>query len=426
MIEDGHHTFETLHGRVFSGASCTGQYYIKSYMVGNNCSLLGGNDAIWAFADLSLRTPCTAGEGALGVMATRMMANRLMDMSACGMGEEGVCGSRLVFTVAAAEAGTRLDRFLAGNVAAAGETLSRTRLQTLIGAGRVAVDAAAATDAGGKVREGQRISLDIPAALPAEPQGESLPLAVVYEDEHLIVIDKPAGLVVHPAAGHPAGTLVNALIAHCGESLSGIGGVRRPGIVHRLDKNTSGLLVAAKSDAAHSGLTALFADHGHSLPLRREYLAFLWAAPDRAAGAVDAPLGRHATSRQKQAVVRAERGRWAVTHWRRLESFGSDRDGAPLASLVACRLETGRTHQIRVHMAHIGHPVLGDPVYATGFKTKAAALPAGPREAVESLGRQALHAAILGFTHPVTGHELCFESPLPVDLAHLHAHLKQA
>jgi 23S rRNA pseudouridine1911/1915/1917 synthase len=355
-----------------------------------------------------------------------MMANQLMDVFDHGVEEEGVCGSRLVFTVPAAEAGTRLDRFLAENVSTAGEALSRTRLKALIGAGRVAVDAVAVKDASGKVREGQRISLDIPAPLPAEPQGESLPLAIVYEDEHLIIIDKPAGLVVHPAAGHATGTLVNALIAHCGASLSGIGGVRRPGIVHRLDKNTSGLLVAAKSDAAHRRLTSLFADHGHSLPLRREYLAFVWAAPDRPAGTVDAPLGRHATSREKQAIVRGERGRWAVTHWRRLETFGKDRDGAPLASLVACRLETGRTHQIRVHMAHIGHPVLGDPVYGSGFKTKAAALPAGPRAAVGSLGRQALHAALLGFTHPVTGHELCFESPLPADLANLHAHLKQA
>jgi 23S rRNA pseudouridine1911/1915/1917 synthase len=355
-----------------------------------------------------------------------MMANQLMDMSDDGVEEEGVCASRLVFTVAAAAAGTRLDRFLTENVGAAGEALSRTRLKALIGAGRVAIDTVAVKDASGKVREGQRVSVDIPAPLPAEPQGESLPLAIVYEDEHLIIVDKPAGLVVHPAAGHATGTLVNALIAHCGASLSGIGGVRRPGIVHRLDKNTSGLLVAAKSDAAHSGLAALFADHGHSLSLRREYLAFVWTAPDRPAGAVDAPLGRHATSREKQAIVRGEHGRWAVTHWRRLETFGKDRAGAPLASLMACRLETGRTHQIRVHMAHIGHPVLGDPVYGAGFKTKAAALPAAARDAVESLGRQALHAALLGFTHPVTGHELCFESALPPDLANLYAHLKQA
>ncbi|HWG04472.1 MAG TPA: RluA family pseudouridine synthase [Beijerinckiaceae bacterium] len=325
----------------------------------------------------------------------------------------------LAFTVADCEAATRLDRFLADKAAQTGESLSRTRLKALIEEGRVSLDGTAATDAGTKLRAGQRIVLVVPAPQQAEPRGEAMPLAVVFEDEHLIVIDKPAGLVVHPAAGHASGTLVNALIAHCGASLSGIGGVKRPGIVHRLDKDTSGLLVAAKTDAAHAGLTALFADHGRNLSLLREYRAFVWGAPDSAAGTVDAPLGRHPTNRERQTIVRGTRGRWAVTHWRREESFGKDRSGAPLASNLACRLETGRTHQIRVHMAHLGHPLLGDRLYGAGFKTKALALSHGTRQAVESLERQALHAATLGFTHPVTRQELCFESPLPADLAAL-------
>jgi 23S rRNA pseudouridine1911/1915/1917 synthase len=240
----------------------------------------------------------------------------------------------------------------------------------------------------------------------------------VFEDEHLLVVDKPAGLVVHPAHGHETGTLVNALIAHCGASLSGIGGVRKPGIVHRIDKDTSGLLVVAKTDAAHKGLSRLFEDHGRTLNLVREYLAFVWGAPERRHGMIEAPIGRHATQREKMAVVSPERGREAVTHWELLESFG-------VASLVACRLETGRTHQIRVHMAHIGHPLIGDATYGAGFKTKAALLSPSAREAVEALGRQALHAATLGFEHPITGEELMFESAPPEDLQRLESALSQ-
>ena len=225
--------------------------------------------------------------------------------------------------------------------------------------------------------------------------GEDLPLAVVFEDEHLIVIDKPAGLVVHPAPGHAAGTLVNALIRHCGASLSGVGGVRRPGIVHRLDKDTSGLLVAAKTDAAHRGLAGLFADHGRTGSLEREYLALVWGRFDAAAGKIAAPIGRDPRHREKMAVAAEERGRHATTHWRLMEAFGP-------ASLVACRLETGRTHQIRVHMASIGHPLLGDSVYGAGFNTKAARLSEAARAALAGFGRQALHASILGFEHPAT------------------------
>jgi 23S rRNA pseudouridine1911/1915/1917 synthase len=231
------------------------------------------------------------------------------------------------------------------------------------------------------------------------------------------VIDKPAGLVVHPSAGHAAGTLVNALIAHCGDSLSGIGGVKRPGIVHRLDKDTTGLLVVAKNDRAHQALAAQFADHGRTGPLERGYFAFIWGAPDRAKGRIEAPIGRHPKSRERMAIRPG--GRAAVTHWQVLERY-KGKDGKPVASLLACRLETGRTHQIRVHLAHIGHPLLGDAVYGGGFMTKAAQLPPAAREALEGLGRQALHAYLLVIQHPTTGQKMEFRSELPGDLARLH------
>ena len=322
-----------------------------------------------------------------------------------------------VFRVEPGRAGERLDRFLAAETSAAGASLSRTRLKALIEAGAVTVDGAIVTDANFSMRAGQLIALEIPPAIDAAPVGEDIPLNVVFEDAHLLVIDKLAGLVVHPAAGHPAGTLVNALIAHCGESLSGIGGVRRPGIVHRLDKDTSGLMVVAKTDQAHQGLAKTFADHGKTLGLTREYLAIAWGVPDRPSGIVDAPLGRHAIDREKIAIVAAARGRHAVTHWRIVERFGAE------ASLIACRLETGRTHQIRVHLASIGHPLLGDPVYGQGFKSKAARLPPAAQAALKALARQALHAAVLGFVHPVTGESLRFESAPPHDMQELRAAL---
>lgn len=305
--------------------------------------------------------------------------------------------------------GARLDRFLAERPEVAEAHLSRTRIKALIEEGRVTIGAAPVRDASRRLAAGETVSLAVPPAEPAEPQPEAIPLAIVFEDEHLLVVDKPAGLVVHPAHGHETGTLVNALIAHCGESLSGIGGVKKPGIVHRIDKDTSGLLVVAKTDAAHKGLSRLFEDHGRSLHLVREYLAFVWGAPDRRHGVIDAPIGRHATQRERMAVVSSARGREAVTHWELMESYA-------VASLLACRLETGRTHQIRVHMAHIGHPLIGDATYGAGFKTKTALLAPDVRTVVESLGRQALHAATLGFEHPVTREELLFESPLPADL----------
>ncbi len=315
----------------------------------------------------------------------------------------------------AVEEGARLDKFLAGIA----DGMSRTRIKGLVEAGYVHVDGKQISDAGTKVRAGQSIEIVVPEPVAAEPAGEAIPLNVIFEDDALVIIDKPAGLVVHPAAGHETGTLVNALIAHCGESLSGIGGVKRPGIVHRLDKDTSGLLVVAKTDEAHKGLSALFADHGRTLSLTRDYLAFVWGQPESSAGMIDAPLGRHPWHREKQAVVSLAKGREAITHFRVERTFGRDANGRALVSLVRCSLETGRTHQIRVHMAHIGHPVLGDPLYAQGFRTKTVHLSEAARAIVDVMRRQALHATSLGFEHPVSGEEMLFESPLSNELAAL-------
>ncbi len=303
--------------------------------------------------------------------------------------------------------GKRLDRFLAEQL----PDLSRSRLKALIEAGQLAKAGRTIEEAGYRVKPGDTYTLTLPEPEPAEPEGEAIPLAIVYEDDALIVIDKPAGLVVHPAAGNRTGTLVNALIAHCGASLSGIGGVRRPGIVHRLDKDTSGLLVVAKTDAAHAGLSKQFAAHGRDGRLERAYLAIAWGVPDRRTGSIDAPLGRHPTDRTRMAIARSG-GREAITHYEVLETFAG-RDGKPIASLVRCLLETGRTHQIRVHMAHLGHPIMGDPVYAKAFQSRAAKLSDAARTALDRLGRQALHAAELGFIHPVSRRRLRFASRLP-------------
>jgi len=321
-------------------------------------------------------------------------------------------GQALLFEVAAGEGGERLDRFLSRSAGEREIALSRTRLKALIEAGEVLVDDAVARDPAMKVSAGARIAVAAPVAEDSPLVGEDIALNIAFEDEHLVVIDKPAGLVVHPAPGHSSGTLVNALIRHCGASLSGIGGVKRPGIVHRLDKDTSGLIVVAKTDAAHRGLADLFADHGRTGSLVREYLAIAWGAFDADAGTIEAALGRHPHMREKMAVLSGERGRAAITHWRVREALGP-------ATLVACRLETGRTHQIRVHLAHVGHPLLGDSVYGAGFKTKAARLEPEAREALQDLGRQALHAATLGFKHPITGEALRLTSPPPGDFARL-------
>lgn len=278
------------------------------------------------------------------------------------------------------------------------------------------VDGRLVVDPSVRVNSGGRVVVAVPPPTDPVPAPETIPLDIVFEDAALIVLNKPAGLVVHPAAGNATGTLVNALIAHCGASLSGIGGVARPGIVHRLDKDTSGLLVVAKTDRAHRRLAAQFADHGRSGGFTRAYLAFVWGCPALPSGSVDAPLDRDPRNREKIAV--RPNGRWAVTHWRLIESYAGT-DGRPVASLLECRLETGRTHQIRVHMAHIGHPLLGDATYGAGFRTKAGLLPPEARTCLESLRRQALHATCLGFAHPSSGEFIEFTAELPQDLAGL-------
>jgi 23S rRNA pseudouridine1911/1915/1917 synthase len=334
-------------------------------------------------------------------------------------GSSSNSGQRLQVTVAGDEGSPRLDRVLAARVA----ELSRSRLKALILAGSVTVGGAPIRDPAYHAAKGDTITIDVPPAVAAEPQAEAIALDVVHEDDDIIVIDKPKGLVVHPAAGHETGTLVNALIAHCGASLSGIGGVRRPGIVHRLDKDTTGLMVAAKNDRAHQSLTEQFADHGHTGAMRRGYLAFVWAVPNRQRGTVEAPIDRHPFAREKMAV--RDSGRDAVTHWEVQETFNG-RDGKPVAALLACQLETGRTHQIRVHLAHIGHPLMGDAVYGPHFKTKASHLAPKSRAALDALERQALHAYLLALEHPQTGAILEWNSDLPDDLTLLRNCLRAA
>jgi 23S rRNA pseudouridine1911/1915/1917 synthase len=318
----------------------------------------------------------------------------------------------------ASYAGERLDRFLSDRL----PELSRTRLQALIRSGHASLRGATIEDPKHRVKPGDLYTVTVPPAEDTTLRGEAIPLNIVYEDDALIVIDKPAGLVVHPGAGNSDGTLVNALIAHCGESLSGIGGVARPGIVHRLDKDTSGLLVVAKTDQAHRALADQFADHGRSGGLERRYLALVWGAPPRKHGIVDAPIGRHPASRTKMAVLPLGKGRHAATAWRVVETFGPKAAGsksAPIASLIECTLETGRTHQVRVHLAHLGHPLIGDSLYGSGFKSKQRALPEPLRSKLAALDRQALHAAHLAFEHPTSGTLLRFNSPLPPDLAEI-------
>ncbi len=323
------------------------------------------------------------------------------------------------YQVDAEDTGKRLDAVLAGQL----DTLSRNRVQTLIRAGEVTVDGAKIVEPKFRVNEGQLLALNMPEAEEADPEGEDIPLTIVYEDDHVIVVDKPAGLVVHPGAGNWTGTLVNALIHHCGDTLSGIGGVKRPGIVHRIDKDTSGLLVVAKTDVAHQGLSAQFADHGKTGPLERAYSALVWGAPSSLKGTIDANLARSNANRQKIAVVKTS-GRHAVTHWQVKERFGAE-DAPALASLMECRLETGRTHQIRVHMAHIGFPLIGDQDYGAGFKTKANRLDEPLKSLVGNFPRQALHAGLLAFSHPVSGETLRFESPYPSDFDELLRELRK-
>lgn len=331
--------------------------------------------------------------------------------------------SRDIRTVEIAEdqAGQRLDRILGSHIG----DLSRARLQALIREGQVSRAGRTIEEPGHRVKPGERYDVVVPAPQDAEPQAEEIALSIAYEDDDLIVIDKPAGMVVHPAPGHSGGTLVNALIAHCGESLSGIGGVRRPGIVHRLDKDTSGLLVVAKSDSAHRGLSEQFAAHGSDGRLSRRYLALVWGMPERPRGAIDASIARSRHNRMRMAISQGPSARHAVTHYAVLEIF-RDAQGVPLASLLELHLETGRTHQIRVHLAHSGYPVMGDPVYGSGFAASARRLEEKSRTALKGLHRQALHAAGLGFEHPTTGRKLTFESPLPADLAKLLDAMRRA
>lgn len=297
------------------------------------------------------------------------------------------------------EVGTRLDKALAEAT-----DLSRARVQALIADGQVAVDGNVETSAKAKVVEGAAFRITIPPVAEPEAKPQEIPLDIVFEDEHLILVDKPAGMVVHPAAGNPDGTLVNALLYHCKGQLSGIGGVARPGIVHRIDKDTSGLLVVAKSDKAHEGLARQFKDHS----IERRYLAVCAGHPRPAEGSIATRIGRSDTNRKKMAVLEknSSRGKHAVTHYKTLSRLDS-------SSLIECRLETGRTHQVRVHCASIGHALLGDPIYGR--------TPARLRPILKDLGfaRQALHAASLGFEHPVTGEWLEFASELPADMREL-------
>jgi 23S rRNA pseudouridine1911/1915/1917 synthase len=302
-------------------------------------------------------------------------------------------------TLGPGHAGWRLDRALAAAV----PTLSRERLKALIRSGALTP---AVRDPATKVRGNELFQLTVPEPEPAHNEAQDIPLKIVFEDEHLLVVDKAAGLVVHPAAGNRDRTLVNALLHHCGASLSGIGGVARPGIVHRIDKDTSGLLVVAKTDVAHEGLARQFAAHS----IDRRYLAIVFGVPRTAGGTIDAALARSSANRKKMAVVNDGRGKRAVTRWKRLTILND-------AALIECRLETGRTHQVRVHMASIGHPLIGDPFYGGSGKSH--------RKLLNELGfrRQALHAATLGFTHPVTKRRLSFESGMPADMQELFSAL---
>ena len=304
----------------------------------------------------------------------------------------------ILITLPATAAGQRLDKALAEAV----PLYSRERLKNLVQGGRLSGPAGVIWDPATKMKGGEALTLDVPEARPSDTVAQDIPLALVHEDDHLLVVDKPAGLVVHPAAGNYDGTMVNALLHHCAGRLSGIGGVARPGIVHRIDKDTSGLLVVAKTDKAHEGLAAQFARHD----VDRRYTAVVGGVPVPPAGRIEGALARSTANRQKMAIVKDGRGKHAITHFRTVAAF----DGA---AQVECRLETGRTHQIRVHMASIGHSLLGDAVYG---RTPGKLAPLLKDLAFE---RQALHAATLGFVHPVTQEKLCFESPLPADMVAL-------
>jgi 23S rRNA pseudouridine1911/1915/1917 synthase len=348
------------------------------------------------------------------------------------MNDDEAGNTRHTLTVTDADAGLRLDRFLTSALSDVEEPPSRSRIKVLFEEGRVSTGESEGSDAGRtisepayRVKPGESFCVHLPAPKPATPMAEDIPLDVIYEDAQLIVINKPAGLVVHPAPGSPDGTLVNALLAHCGQDFTGIGGEMRPGIVHRLDKETSGVMVVAKTEHALKALQKQFAAHGRDDKLERAYTAFVWGKPHPTRGTVDAPLARSRHNRLKITVTRtpeAQGARNAITHYRVASSFGSPE---PLVSELICHLETGRTHQIRVHMTHIGHPILGDPTYGTGQKNRAVKLSDAAREALTQMGRQALHAHLLGFEHPETGEKLRFESPLAPEMAALRKTLEE-
>ena len=314
-------------------------------------------------------------------------------------------------TVPETWANKRVDLFVSAH---APDDISRARVQALVRQGRVLVNGEPPRGTSTRIAANDAITVHLPAPVDPTPLPEPIALDVLHEDEDLIVIDKPAGLVAHPSPGNETGTLVNALLHHCRGQLSGIGGVRRPGIVHRLDRDTTGVMVAAKTYRAHVDLAEQFADHGRTGPLERAYAALVWGSPSRVRGTVETYLGRSPHNRFRRAVVRedAPDAKPAVTHWRAQERLGE-------ATLVECRLETGRTHQIRVHMAHIGHPLMGDADYGAGYATKSTKLNETARDALEGLNRQALHARLLAFRHPSTGETVRFEAPPPPDMERL-------
>ena len=313
-------------------------------------------------------------------------------------------GDRVELRADEAAAGERLDRWLAASL----QAVSRSRVKALVEAGHVRLAGATITDPSWRVKPGQVFELTLPEPEAPTPQGEAVPLAILHEDGDLVVLDKPAGMAVHPAPGSRSGTLVNALIAHCGDSLSGIGGVKRPGIVHRLDKGTTGVMVVAKTDAAHQHLARQFA----ARTVERSYLALVWGLPNPLEGGIVGAIGRDPHERKRMAVVEG-RGKPAETRYAVRKAFGL------AAALLSCRLMTGRTHQIRVHLASIGHPLIGDATYGRMTAARLKRLPPAAQEAVRDFGRQALHAAVLGFDHPRTGARLRFETPPPADMQQL-------
>lgn len=306
-----------------------------------------------------------------------------------------------------ADAGGRLDKFLSAKL----PDMSRNRIQTLIAQGHITIGGAVVSDSATKIKSGQKFHLVIPASVPTHMEAQAIPLDIIFEDTDVIVINKQAGLTVHPGSGNPDNTLVNALLAHCGDTLSGIGGVERPGIVHRIDKDTTGLLVVAKNDSAHNLLSEQLATR----TLKRTYTAVCWGVPKPSTGTITGNIGRSISNRQKMTVVRTG-GKPAVTHYKMISSAQS-----LVASVVECNLETGRTHQIRVHMLHIGHPLVGDATYGASTESRlkanaAKSLPKGTREALLAFNRQALHASKMGFVHPRTKKMMEFFAPLPKDM----------